>query len=45
MRCICTRERQMQDRTQTVYDEKVQGIPFNCGDLVWLHSPTVPTPA
>ena len=29
-------------RQKSIYDEKVHGKPFNCGDLVWLYSPAVP---
>eukprot|EP00731_Ephydatia_muelleri_P014191 Em0007g1501a len=28
-------------RQKSIYDEKVHGKPFNCGDLVWLYSPAV----
>ena len=29
-------------RQKSIYDEKVHGKPFNCGDLVWLYPPAVP---
>ena len=29
-------------RQKSIYDEKVHGKPFNCGDLVWLYSLAVP---
>ena len=30
------------ERQKSIYDAKVHGKPFDCGNLVWLYVPAVP---